>query len=96
MKIATIPKDNGERETVILEDNQEVIITQKVENGEAKYQSHRIVQSPSKEFLDWSAKAGYATSTSDNQLTLWEAWQAGILSNIGIGKTDTTGNPVNT
>jgi hypothetical protein len=33
--------------------------------------------SPCSEFLAWSAKAGYATCTSDIQLALWEAWQAG-------------------
>jgi len=32
---------------------------------------------PCSEFLEWSAKAGYATCTSDIQLALWEAWQAG-------------------
>ena len=53
MKIAHIPKDNGETEIIILKDNQEVIIARKVENGEGKYLSHRVVQSPSKEFLEW-------------------------------------------
>ena len=77
MNIAIIPKNNGEEEIVILEDNQEVLITRHYEGYKATYLSHRIVQSPSKEFLDWSAKSGYATSASDNQLALWEAWQAG-------------------
>ena len=30
-----------------------------------------------KEFLDWSAKAGYGTCTSDSQIALKEAWDAG-------------------
>lgn len=81
MKIATIPKNNGEIETVILEDNQQVVITRESENGEEKYVSHQVVQSPSKEFLDWAATAGHATIASDNQWALWEAWRAGILSN---------------
>lgn len=33
--------------------------------------------SPCSDFLDWSAKAGYLTCTSDITLALWDAWQAG-------------------
>ena len=32
---------------------------------------------PSPAFLEWSFKAGYGTVTSDIQLALWDAWQAG-------------------
>ena len=28
-------------------------------------------------FVEWSSKAGYGTCTSDIQLALWDAWQAG-------------------
>ena len=92
MKIAHIPKDNGETETIILKDNQEVIIARKVENGEDKYLSHRVVQSPSKEFLEWYAKAGYSTNASAGQWAMWEAWQAGralsAITNTRRGKSD--------
>ena len=32
---------------------------------------------PCSEFLAWSHEAGYSTCTSDIQLALWDAWQAG-------------------
>jgi len=51
------------------------------------YLSHPMNAS-SKAFLDWSAKAGYLTCTSDIQLALWDAWKAGTESVQGIPKEE--------
>lgn len=40
--------------------------------------------SPCSEFLVWSHEAGYSTCTSDIQLALWEAWQAGLHAKRGV------------
>jgi len=51
------------------------------------YLSHPMNAS-SKAFLDWSAKAGYLTCTSDIQLALWDAWKAGTESVQNIPKEE--------
>ena len=69
-----------------------MILTRNIENGEDKYLSHRVVQSPCKEFQEWYAKAGYSTNASAGQWAMWEAWQAGralsAITNTRRGKSD--------
>lgn len=50
------------------------------EENTAEPDNHRGII-PDGNFLEWSHEAGYSTCTSDIQLALWEAWQAGAELN---------------